>query len=428
MTWRTTSLRGAAEVALGRQRSPENADGPDMVRYLRAANVKDGVLDLGDVQSMNFTPSEQETFALRPGDVLITEGSGSLRAVGASAVWNGEIAGTVCFQNTLLRLRPRVGVDGRFLGWWSRAAFASGLFASIATGASIYHLSADRIRSCEFSIPPLEEQRRIADFLDVETSRVDVQMAALQRFDTLVVERERAVLAKELNPGDGVVNGELPNGWRWAPLAYLTDQLRQIMYGIVLPGPNVDVGVPIVKGGDVASSRLNVEQLSKTTFEIEAGYVRSRLRGGDLVIAIRGSVGEVRRVPDELNGANLTQDAARISVGSDTDSLWLEHVLQSPLVVKQMRERTTGATIRGLNIWDLKRLLIPTPSSVLQARLGKGIQRSVDSHEQIRSRISRHRTLLFERRQSLITAAVTGQFDVTTASGRNLTQGVGDAG
>ncbi len=41
MTWRRTTLRAVAEVALGRQRSPQHADGPHMVRYLRAANVKD---------------------------------------------------------------------------------------------------------------------------------------------------------------------------------------------------------------------------------------------------------------------------------------------------------------------------------------------------------------------------------------------------
>src|SRR5262249_15073408 len=141
-------------------------------------NVKDGVLDLGDVKSMNFSPSEQEVFALRPGDVLVSEGSGSLSAVGASAVWNGEVAGRVCFQNTLLRLRPRrTTTDSRFLAWWSRAAYASGLFASIATGANIYHLSAERVRSLPIDLPPLDEQRRIADFLDAETTRIDRLMS-----------------------------------------------------------------------------------------------------------------------------------------------------------------------------------------------------------------------------------------------------------
>jgi type I restriction enzyme S subunit len=56
VTWkRNVPVRSIAEVSLGRQRSPENANGPFMVKYLRAANVKDGELDLNDVKAMNFT-------------------------------------------------------------------------------------------------------------------------------------------------------------------------------------------------------------------------------------------------------------------------------------------------------------------------------------------------------------------------------------
>ncbi|MEU1889241.1 restriction endonuclease subunit S [Micromonospora rifamycinica] len=171
---RVTTLRSVAEVALGRQRSPQHEMGSHIVPYLRAANVKDGALELSDVKEMNFSPGEQKFFALRPGDVLITEGSGSLGSVGASTVWGGELAGTVCFQNTLLRLRPRDGVtDSRFLSWWARFAFGSGVFASIATGANIYHISAERVRGLPISLPPLEEQCRLANLLDTEIEKIN---------------------------------------------------------------------------------------------------------------------------------------------------------------------------------------------------------------------------------------------------------------
>ena len=130
-----------------------------MVPYLRAANVKDGSLDLTDVKSMDFSPAEQAVYALRPGDVLVTEGAGSLAAVGASAVYSGEIDGVVCFQNTLLRLRPRGSTDARFLMWWARHAYGSGLLASVAAGANIYHLGADNVRALPASMPGRTEQR-----------------------------------------------------------------------------------------------------------------------------------------------------------------------------------------------------------------------------------------------------------------------------
>ncbi|MEU6443376.1 restriction endonuclease subunit S [Streptomyces sp. NPDC047046] len=192
---RSRRLHSVAEVILGRQRAPQHTTGDHMVPYLRAANVKDGRLDLSDVMEMNFSPTEQEVFALRAGDVLVTEGSGSLSAVGASSVWQGEIPGTVCFQNTLLRMRPRSGLaDGAFLEWWARAAFAAREFASIATGANIFHLSAERVRSLPTRFPPLRVQQEIAGRLARETVRIDRFIAMRERQQALLAERRQALI------------------------------------------------------------------------------------------------------------------------------------------------------------------------------------------------------------------------------------------
>ncbi len=199
-------LRAYADVHLGRQRSPRHATGPHMTAYLRAANVTDGILDLSDVKSMNFEPAEQDQFALRKGDILVSEGSGSLSAVGASAVWNGEITGTVCFQNTLLRLRPRSSMDPTFLAWWCRYAHADGLFARVATGANIYHISAERVRSLPMTHSPLTEQRAIADYLDIETGRIDALISKTHRVIDLLAERRQAVITAAVT-GELVVPG-----------------------------------------------------------------------------------------------------------------------------------------------------------------------------------------------------------------------------
>lgn len=187
-------LRAYAEVALGRQRSPQHEQGPYMVPYLRAANVKDGTLDLGDVMEMNFSLVEQEVFSLRPGDVLVTEGSGSLGAVGASAVWSGEVEGRVCFQNTLLRLRPRPGTDARFLAWWCRHAFADGMFASVAVGANIFHISAERVRSLPVTYVELPTQRAIASYLETETGIISSLIEKIEHQIDLLRERRQALI------------------------------------------------------------------------------------------------------------------------------------------------------------------------------------------------------------------------------------------
>ncbi|WP_411091907.1 restriction endonuclease subunit S [Streptomyces sp. 049-1] len=373
------------------------------------------IRDLGDDPFETFVSGHvPPSVVLRNGDVVIgMDGDFNL------AIWN---KGEAALNQRLCLLRPRPGIDMRFVAYALPSSLK--IINDLTFSTTVKHLSSTDVLSERIMLPPLEEQRRIADFLDGETARMSTLRDSLRRFDQDVRERERAVLAQQLNAGIRSVCAQLPSGWQWTPLMHLTDPLRQIMYGIVLPGPNVSDGVPIVKGGDVAANRLSPNSLHRTTREIESGYARSRLKGGDLVIAIRGSVGEVAVVPAELTGANLTQDAARISIDRSVHAEWLRLVLESPLVTHQIQQRVTGATIKGINIWDLKRILVPTPDVETQAVLATTAGRAIQTHENLRSRVAQHDRLLAERRQALITAAVAGQFDVSTASGRNVTDGV----
>jgi type I restriction enzyme S subunit len=139
-----------------------------MVNYLRAANVKDGRLALDDILTMNFDPTEQEVFGLRPGDVLVSEGCGSLSQIGASASWHAEVPGTVCFQNTLLRLRAKDGVTTpSYLDHLARHAFRSGWWARIASGTNIFHIGLERAKRFPVPVPSLDEQKRATELLNV---------------------------------------------------------------------------------------------------------------------------------------------------------------------------------------------------------------------------------------------------------------------
>jgi type I restriction enzyme S subunit len=186
------------------------------------------------------------------------------------------------------------------------------------------------------------------------------------------------------------------------------------MYGIVLPGPNVDEGVMIVKGGDVKPKRLTPETLCKTTTEIERGYARSRLRAGDLVIAIRGGIGDIEIVPPEIEGANLTQDAARIAPRRDVFNVWLRYALQAPSVFAPLEAKTLGAAVRGINIFDLKRVRVPAPPLDEQHVIAGRLLIKEAQIGALRESIRTHAENLREFRSALITAAVTGQIDVAT--------------
>ena len=296
------------------------------------------------------------------------------------------------------------------------------LLDAVATGSTYDAVTSSDVGDLLILLPHQGEQHAIADFLDRETAKIDGLVARKERLIELLQEKRTALITRAVTRGldpnvpkkDSGVEwlGDIPAHWSMKRLWHLTPRDRKIMYGIVLPGPNVEVGVPIVKGGDVVATRLRLDALSKTTFEIESRYVRSRLKGGDLVYAIRGSIGEVEMVPDELEGANLTQDAARVAYTKATDGCWLLYSLRSNVVFGQLDAGAVGATIKGINIRDLKRARIPVPPKSEQIKIANFLGVEAGKLEKLSSKVQEAIDLLKEFRTALISAAVTGKIDV----------------
>ena len=177
--WQKVPLSEIAEVRLGRQRSPKRATGPNMRPYMRAANVTWKGISLHDVKEMDFTPDEFETYALRRGDLLLSEASGSASEVGKPAVWNEEVPGC-CFQNTLIRVRaPEPLVPFLHLHFYKDAL--TGEFARAARGVGIHHLGAKTLSEWEIHLPPRDEQQRIVETVDSYFTRLDDVTATLER-------------------------------------------------------------------------------------------------------------------------------------------------------------------------------------------------------------------------------------------------------
>ncbi|MDF1597091.1 MAG: restriction endonuclease subunit S [Acidimicrobiia bacterium] len=174
----------AFEVQIGRQRAPKYATGTQACRYLRAANIKDGRLLLDDVLEMDFTADERRTFRLTTGDVLITEGCGSPEELGATARWSGELSDDVCFQNTLLRLRPRKGVTtAGFAYAWARHAYKSGKFLRVARGSNILHIGSKRLSAMPMKVPQLRAQDDLEEMLvrvEIASSNASQRRSALE--------------------------------------------------------------------------------------------------------------------------------------------------------------------------------------------------------------------------------------------------------
>ncbi len=179
----------------------------------------------------------------------------------------------------------------------------------------------------------------------------------------------------------------LPESWSAAPLKLLCEPGRPITYGILKPGPHVDDGVPYVRVTDFKSGTVSLPGIKRTSLLIAEAYRRSALRTGDLLFAIRGTYGHVATVPPELAGANITQDTARLTIDRAVSPDYILYALRAPNVQSRIRRAAKGVAVQGINLGDLRELLLPVPPYVEQLEIVRRIEELLSVADRLDDRL-----------------------------------------
>lgn len=162
--------------------------------------------------------------------------------------------------------------------------------------------------------------------------------------------------------------GWIPEDWQTLPLSRLVRSNRRIRYGIVQAGPNDPNGIPCLRVVDLAESRIQLEKLYRTSPEISARYHACILQANDIVFALRGEIGKVVLVDEELAGINITRGVARISPSERLDPTYLYYQLQSSAVHVLIDLQVNGTSLKEIPIAGLNRIDIPVPQSLPEQR------------------------------------------------------------
>lgn len=357
-----------------------------------------------------------EQYMVRAGDLVIGM-DGDFNAI----IWKRDPA---ALNQRVCRLRARKGHDLRYVGYSLPAELKRINETEFAT--TVKHLSSGEILSSRIPSKSLEEQRRIADFLDDRVARIDQIIAARQQERQLAVEAgERATDriampcrddSQRRDPSDLPRGEEVPPGWQVESIGRLT---RRITYGFTNPMPTADDGPYLLTANDVGDGAVRLESARHTTDEAFTKLLtdKSRPRPGDTLLTKDGTLGRVALFEGPAACVNqsvavLTPNRAQICPEL------LAEILRCPSYQAALLFQAGGTTIKHLYISRVAKQKLALPPLDGQAALAQHLRDARLRTAAIAGGFDQSVALLQEYKQSLITAAVSGDFDVATASTR----------
>jgi type I restriction enzyme S subunit len=269
-------------------------------------------------------------------------------------------------------------------------------------GSTFVELSTNGLASIPVPIPSLKVQRAIADYLDTETARIDVLIEKKRRMVEVVGDRRSVLIERRIRA--------LAEKWGVRPLKH---SVRRVEVGIVVKPSALysDEGVPTIRGFNVKPGQILLHDIATISEEGDRLHAKSRLRTGDVVVVRTGQAGAAAVVPAALDGYNCI-DVVIIRPSVAIIPKYLEFVLNSDWTQKHIDEHSVGTIQAHFNVGAMKDVPIPVPPIEEQQRVIEDLSRAVSGHDRFVEVLVRQVPLLTERRQSLITAAVTGELDI----------------
>ncbi|MEJ8650364.1 restriction endonuclease subunit S [Streptomyces sp. MS1.AVA.3] len=429
--WTASRLKRVTSL-LNRGSAPDYVDdGP--VRAISQAANQPGGLDWARTRFHDAVgdPRRLKGYLL-PEDILINStGTGTLGRIGYFQGGPDEVPCMADAHVTVARAIPPE-VDSRFLYYWlSSIPFQEYIYAALVVGATNQiELNRERLGDAPVPLPPAGEQRRISDFLDGEVARVNQMIALRLQQLSLLDERKFAYVSEELVPG-GLAAPLGRSPWTWLP--EIAPDWRLVRLGYVARlqnGLTVDgkrdvsgdsVTRPYLRVANVQAGFVALDSVSEITVPSDIAK-RSTLRPGDVLMTEGGDLDKLGRGTvwhGQLAGCLHQNHVFAIRPDArflDGDYLaFMTQTLHGRCYFESTGSKTTN--LASTNSSKILSFPIPLPSLAQQRVLVQRIQEELEVISASQSLIKRQFDLLAERRRALITAAVTGQIDVTTARG-----------
>jgi type I restriction enzyme S subunit len=424
-TWSERKLSEVSDIRFSNV-DKKSTPGETDVRLCNYLDVYNNNYITDDLDFMKATASYAEIarFTVEPGDVIMTKDSETPDDIGVPAVSVESIPNLVCGYHLALIRPNRDEVEPVFLAGQIAHDRIGRYFSLHANGTTRFGLTASAIANTPLWLPPLPEQRCIAEILIAADEAIrrserviaklrEVKKGLLQDLLTRGLDADGNLRDPDAHPEqfkDSPV-GRIPREWKVHKVEELLRDLLDFR-GQTPRKLGMEWGgeIPAISANNVEMGRLNLDR--EVHLGSEALYQRWMNRGdverGDIIMTMEAPLGNIAQIPDDRRYILSQRVVLLKTVAGVVDNGFLKHHMMGDSFQKQLMERSTGTTAVGIQQAKLRLLLASIPPIAEQRRIAAVL----DAHD---ARIRAEEATLDKLRQvkrGLMHDLLTGQVRV----------------
>ena len=402
---------------------------PRSIRFRYIADLKKGRLAHSDPAT---NPSGKKAPYLtmdylrggREDPTLVSVGPDSVMASEESLIllWDGSNAGEFLagkrgvVASTSALVTPR-NVDTRFFFWACKAQEHQ--LQAETIGMGVPHVNGEVLANLRFRLPPPQQQRTIANYLDRKTTRLDDLIVATERVRALLAEKRHAIITQAITRGleaNGIFKasgipwiGDCPCHWGVWKLGHVCTVGNGSTPSRTNPDYWTKGTIPWLN-----SSVVNQHEVSEADQFVTDLAVRERhlplVKRGSVLVAITGQ-GKTRGKAAVLSlDATVSQHLVYVSPDRSRLAPWfLKWTFLAAYDFLRNISDDAGGTKGALTCEDIHNLRVPVPPINEQLQIVAHIQDQASKLLELLEGLGKTLSLLEERRASLITEALTGR-------------------
>lgn len=259
---------------------------------------------------------------------------------------------------------------------------------------------------------------------DWRTKNPDVEPAS-ELLKHIAAEKAQLVKNKKLKAQKSlppITNEEkpfdLPQGWEWSRLGEMVSPDRGITYGIVKMGPTPKTdGIYALRCSDVRFRKFDLSGVRQVTEEISNQYKRTILKGGEILLNIRGTLGGCAIADKSMEGYNIAREVGLIPLMDQSINEFVLSVLTSPFFNSEINKNLRGIAYKGLNLNILNKLIVPLPPLAEQQAIVTKVEQLLVFCDQLEAQITQNQA----HAEQLMQAVLKEAFSHNSAAGPSAT-------